>query len=111
MPTMSMSSCDFRMRRRQPILHRPPATSQTRPLTNTRTVGRRNNFRSEKEGIDVDLRSKIHSQTAKIVDMTRYPKEGEPSRVLVIEMPLTTDMADVLKCRAMAFNLNDDFNK
>lgn len=59
----------------------------------------------------MDLRNELKLPRAKIVDMTKYPKNPEPSRVLTLTLPLTTELADVLKCREMCYDLNDNQRK
>lgn len=55
----------------------------------------------------VELREKLELNKCTIVDKDWYPKNPEPTTVLVIQVPLTPSIADVLKCRNMAYNLND----
>lgn len=59
----------------------------------------------------MELREKLELKDARIVQICKYPKDPEPSRVLVIEAALTPSVADVLKCRSIAFNINDLPNK
>jgi hypothetical protein len=59
----------------------------------------------------MELRQQLNLTKCSIVTRDWYPKDPEPTTVLVVEAPLTTVIADVLKCRAMAFNLNDEPNR
>lgn len=49
----------------------------------------------------------IELEDVSIVTLARYPGEKEPTFVLVLHAPLTMALADALKCKDLAFNLND----
>lgn len=59
----------------------------------------------------MELRQQLKLHKCTIESKEWFPKNPEPTTVLVIEAPLTTVIADVLKCRAMAFSLNDEPNR
>ena len=59
----------------------------------------------------MEIRNELKLKKAKIVDITKYPKSPEPSRVLTIQLPLTTTLADALKCKDMCYDINDNQRK
>lgn len=56
----------------------------------------------------MNLRNELKLPNAKIVDLTKYPRSPEPSRVLVLVCPLKPTIAEVLKCRDMCYDINDN---
>jgi hypothetical protein len=49
----------------------------------------------------------LEVKEASIVTLNRYPGEKEPTFVLTLHAPLTMALAESLKCKDLAFNLND----
>ena len=59
----------------------------------------------------MEIRNELQLRKVKIVDITKYPKSPEPSRVLTIQLPLTTTLAEALKCKDMCYDIHDNQRK
>lgn len=59
----------------------------------------------------MNLRNELKLNDCKIVELTKYPKSPEPSRVLVITLPLKPTVAQALKCHDMCYDINENQRK
>jgi hypothetical protein len=59
----------------------------------------------------MNLRNELKLSNAYFDSLTKFPKDPEPSRVLVITAPLTPTIAEVLQRRDMIYDINDNPRK